>query len=209
MNYKKITKNHIKKAQQKSNWDFGNKILYDLCYNYPNHIDIDQIVAKIWLIGRAYAAAIERRKKAKEYNDAFYSEVVGPTILSSGIDQWIEDLGKFRFPTLDNIVQIATVHGNLINLLKEMTGLEKRSLASKYLHFHKPTLFFIFDSRAIGSIRKLVPPVRIKLSNKPNIDMEYTKFCFRCIILRDEIKEKYDTHLTPRAIDNILLAFEE
>ena len=209
MNPIKITKHHVKKAKQKSEWDFGNKILYDLCDNYPYHKNIDQIVAKIWLIGRSYAAAIERRKKAKEYNDTFYTEVVGPTIMKSEIDQWLETLSKFRFPTLDNIGNILTVHGSLMKLIKEMTGMEKRSLTSKYLHFHKPNLFFIYDSRAINSIRKIIPPTKTKLPMKSNIDVEYAKFCLRCIKLRDEIKEKLEKHLTPRELDKILLSISE
>lgn len=166
-------------------------------------------MAKIWLIGRSYAAAIERRKKAKEYNDTFYTEVVGPTIMKSEIDKWVEALSKFSFPTLDNIENILTVHGSLMKLIKEMTGMEKRSLTSKYLHFHKPNLFFIYDSRAMESIRKLIPPTKTKFTMRSNIDVEYAKFYFRCIKLRDEIKEKFDTHLTPRELDKILLAISE
>lgn len=201
----KLTKRHVSAAQQKSSWDFGNKILYDMCANYPTHKNVDQIVAKIWLIGRSYAAAIERRKKAKEYNDAFYTEVVGPTIRESGIDDWLKSLDEYRFPTFDNIGDILRTHGNLMNLIKEMTGMEKRSLTSKYLHFHKPNLFFIYDSRSIGSLRKLMPPTKTKLPIASEVDREYARFCLRCISLRDDIKDKFEKHLTPRELDNILL----
>ena len=66
-----LSKDHISKALQKTKWDFGNKVLYDLCENYSNHKHINQIVAKIWLVGRSYAASIERRKKANEYKDSY------------------------------------------------------------------------------------------------------------------------------------------
>jgi len=155
MKYVKLTKHHVNRAKKKSRWDLGNKILYDMCANYPYHKSIVQIVAKIWLIGKSYAAAIERRKNAKEYNEDFYTEVVGPVMMKSGIDQWIAEINRFRFPTLDNIENILAVHGSLMNLIKEMTGMGKRSLASKYLHFHKRNLFFIYDSRAMESIRTL------------------------------------------------------
>ena len=36
-----------------------------MCACYPTHKVIDQIRAKIWLIVRSYAAAIERRRKAE------------------------------------------------------------------------------------------------------------------------------------------------
>jgi hypothetical protein len=209
MKHIKITKHHVNRAIKKSRWDFGNKILYDMCANYPHHKSIDQIVAKIWFIGRSYAAAIERRKNATEYNEDFYTEVVGPVMMKSGIDQWIAEINRFRFPTLDNIEKILAVHGSLMNLIKKMTGMGKRSLASKYLHFHKPNLFFIYDSRAINSIRKLTPPTKTNLRIRTNIDVEYAKFCLRCIKLRDAIKSKFDTHLSPRELDNLLLAIAE
>lgn len=81
----------------------------------------------------------------------------------------------------------------------------KRSLSSKYLHFHKPNLFFIYDSRAMESIRKLVTPSKNKIASTENIDMEYAKYCLRCIDLREEIKERFNTYLNPRELDNILL----
>jgi len=205
----KITKFDVNASQQKSLWDFGNGILYDMCANYPAHKSVDQIVAKIWLIGRSYAAAIERRKNAKESNDVFYTEVVGPAIMKSGIDDWIKSLERYRFPTFDNIGNILGVHYNLLILLEKLTGMEKRSLTSKYLHFHKPNIFFIYDTRAIASLRKLMPPSKIKLSLESEVDREYASFCLRCIRLRDDIKGKFENHLTPRELDKLLLNFTE
>ena len=51
-----ITKELVDVAQRGTPWDVGNKVLYDLCRLYPRHEQVDQIVAKVWLIGRAYAA---------------------------------------------------------------------------------------------------------------------------------------------------------
>ena len=49
-----------KKNNQNRRWDFPNQMLYDLCSNYPSQEDAEQVVAKIWLIGRSYAASVER-----------------------------------------------------------------------------------------------------------------------------------------------------
>jgi hypothetical protein len=50
-----------------SKWDFGNEILYSMCRQNPFHDKPEIVTAKVWLIGRSYAAAIERgRKKSKE-----------------------------------------------------------------------------------------------------------------------------------------------
>lgn len=50
----------VEKALADSAWDMGNQVLYDLCRRHPGHSEPGEILAKIWLIGRSYAAAIER-----------------------------------------------------------------------------------------------------------------------------------------------------
>lgn len=49
-----------------SYWDVGNSVLYDMCRKYPNHGKEDEIIAKVWLIGCSYSAAIERRRNRQE-----------------------------------------------------------------------------------------------------------------------------------------------
>ena len=76
-------------------WDFGNNILYRMCKEYPNHNKEDVIIGKIWIIGRSYAAAIERRKNVDEYyGDDFYFDAVAPKILEIGkeLDHDIDDV---------------------------------------------------------------------------------------------------------------------
>lgn len=204
-----LNKNLIDKAQKQKGWEFGNRILYDMCRDYPNHNMRDQVIGKFWLIGRAYAAAIERRKTANESNDHFYTEKVAPTIQKSKIDIWLKSLKKIEFLSYENLRCILIVHKNLLNLIKNLTGLEKRSLSSKYLHFHFPHLFFIYDSRAVSSIRKFTSPCGNKINFGEDIDTEYAKFCLRCLKLKDEIKTKYNEELTPRELDNLLLTASE
>jgi hypothetical protein len=61
-----ITQDDVDYALAPSIWDLGNQVLYSLCQDHPGHDHGDAIVAKVWLIGRSYAAAIERRKNAKD-----------------------------------------------------------------------------------------------------------------------------------------------
>ena len=67
-----------------SRWEYGNSVLYRMCEEEPEHKQIDVIVGKIWLIGRSYAAAIERRKNAVVVGDDFYYDVVAPKMLEIG-----------------------------------------------------------------------------------------------------------------------------
>lgn len=46
----------------------GNKVLYDLCESFPMNDNVNGLIAKLWLIGRSYAASIERRNYGKEYS---------------------------------------------------------------------------------------------------------------------------------------------
>lgn len=194
----------VNKAKQKSPWDLGNKVRYELCERYPYHKAVDEILAKIWLIGGSYSVSIEKRKKALNKGDDFYTKIIVLTLKRSKIDLALEDLSNYRFPNIDNIGSILNAHKYLLNLFKDMSGMAKRSLASKYLHFHKPNLFFIYDSKAMEAIRDYTEPVRLVLEES-NIDDEYAKFCLRCINLRDEIKEEFEIHLTPRELDKFLL----
>ena len=43
-------------------WKLGNDVLYKLCAMHPRHTEDAVIIGKFWLIGRSYAAAIERRR---------------------------------------------------------------------------------------------------------------------------------------------------
>ena len=63
-------------------WDASNRVLYDQCREHPAHTDDGEVLAKIILIARVYAAAIERRRtKTDDHeNGRFYVETVAPAI---------------------------------------------------------------------------------------------------------------------------------
>jgi hypothetical protein len=200
-----LSREEIETALANDAWDLGNQVLYDLCSSHPHHKSRQEIIAKIWLIGRSYSAALERRKNKKEdsLGDLFYEDIVVPEIQKQDIDSWIEPLNKNSTP--EEIIQ---AHSKLTKIFQDITKLEKRSLASKYLHFHRPDLFFIYDSRAITAIRQITPssekllPCLLPLKQ---VDSEYLKFYRRCLWLHDDFKTKLDRKLSPREIDKVLL----
>ena len=63
-----LTKEKVNTAIAGNDWDLGNKILYDMCQQYPFHNKSSEVIAKVWLIGRSYAAAIERRKDTPKWH---------------------------------------------------------------------------------------------------------------------------------------------
>jgi hypothetical protein len=105
-------------------WQLGNEVLYRLCEEHPRHDSDDSIIAKFWLIGRAYAAAVERRKKSRDNDkefyvgDDFYTESLVPCIRKSKIDSWFEELRS------DNQImstKAAEIHKKLVTALYGIT----------------------------------------------------------------------------------------
>lgn len=196
--------------QKNSRWEFGNSILYQMCEDNPLHNDADVVIGKIWLIGRSYAAAIERRKNADNYQgDDFYYDAVAPKMLEIGkeLDSRIESLKNNTGIIADCVPEILSTHKYLMDAFMDLTGLEKRSLASKYLHFHCPEKFFIYDSRARAAIGKIVKrPNKKILLGIDDHDAEYGDFVCRMLELQEYLDEKLGVYEKPRAIDSFLLS---
>ena len=184
-----------------SGW--GNEVLYRMCNEKPLHDDIDIIGSKLWIIGRAYSAAIER--KAGAY---FKIEEAAKIIKDSDIDSHIDKIRKISRPDKNNITTILEAHKYFTEILKKATNLEKRSLASKYLHFHSPKSVFIYDSIANKKIRLLLKNKKQRFNITKFYDNEYESFCYRCIYYRDNILKNEISHFaSPRKIDMELLKY--
>lgn len=188
-------------------WDLSNEVLYDLCRKHPSHRRADEILAKILLIGRVYAAAIERRKGKTdlEENDNFYTEVVAPKLQQSDIDNWISEAKAAQPGTTSGLTVLVEVHGRTTRLFSEISNMDKRSLASKYLHFHVPKLFYIYDSRAVEAMRKFSSVLPRASKSSGMGDNEYRKFAEKCHHLSRMCEEEFKVHILPRQLDNLLL----
>lgn len=195
----------VHSVQQPWFWDFGNEVLYQLCRKHPSHSDPSIAAAKVWLIGRSYAAAIERRRITEPDPGNFYITRVAPEIVRSEIDERISALKPLRKLTHQTFPAIVETHKYVTDLFHRISGQDKRSLASKYLHFHLPALFFIYDSRAVQAMRELSAITGRASKNGAGGDNEYRKFAEKCLALREHIHAHHGVMLTPRQIDRLLL----
>ena len=200
-----LTRALVDHARTPSPWTLGNQVLYDLCKEHPRHHEVSEVIAKVWLIGRSYAAAIERRRETTEANDDFYIEKVAPIIIRSDIDAWIEAAAAYETMNEASADAVLSTHSKVTQLFSAISGLEKRSLASKYLHFHLPNLFYIYDTRAVEAMRKLSSLVGRATKGAGANDNEYRKLAGKCMRLKAHIKERFQVSLTPREIDELLL----
>jgi len=195
----------LQQAIGDSPWDLSNQILYEMCQKYPHHKNDEEIIAKVMMIGRVYSAAIERRKNVENISSVFYRGKVAPGIRKSKIDVWLNTLRSLDHPTSENCVQIIAVHKKVTDLFREISGLEKRSLASKYLHFHFPNLFFIYDSRSSNALKK-IEYSSVWNSSLVEYDRAYAKFFLRCMAFVEKVNYECDIPLTPRKLDKYLLS---
>lgn len=205
-------------SHQFSQWDLANNVIYDICQKYRLHTKADEIVAKVWIIGRTYAAAIERTSSLKvQY---FGENSVADVLQKNGeqLDRMISEIENQ--PMCENtMVGCMLLHGYLMKLFEAITGMKKRSLASKYLHFHLPNLFYIYDSNAMQSCNKKIKEMhieyksthqRIKVQLEASgqfFDYEYLNFFVKMFCLQSElaISDVGIIDHFPRIMDNLLL----
>jgi hypothetical protein len=204
-----LTKQELEKVLENNVWHYGNEILYKMCQDNFEHVKDEYILAKVLFIGRIYAAAIERRKtENNDINDNFYIDSVGPTFKNSDIDKLLKKLKSFKIVEISNIKDCLETHYYLTKVIKEITNLNKRSFVSKYLHFHLPELFYIYDTRAVDALRKFIPKVPNELKynlDSQNVDLEYAKFYCKCFELKKQIQNEFKIELTNRQLDNLLI----
>lgn len=104
--------------------------------------------------------------------------------------------------------EVVDTHLFLTNIFSDITGLNKRSLASKYLHFHAPNMFYIYDSRAIQGARDYIMPNKeLRSWLTPFGDKEYIELVIRLFTFQKYVADQFGLSVTPRVIDSFLLNY--
>lgn len=189
-----------------SMWDVGNDWLYKLCKTYPTHTNAKEVAAKIWLIGRAYSAAAERGVSGAGQSD-IYIQKLAQRFVHQCADKHLVSLPNDECKFGDYLDEVVKAHHTFEKIFSKKDELGRISLTSKYLHFHRPDLFPIYDSRAATAITKVTPDSRF-VGHEPqakHADMVYAKFCVRVAWLMEEMTRQSGRAPKLRQVDTMLL----
>lgn len=181
-----------------------------MCRKHPSHNDPKEIIMKTLIIGRVYSVQLERRKNHDQLiGDRFYEDKVIPTFMNSKLDDYISGLrGKTLTPKLFD--EIFSIHKSLMKDLHRITQMDKRSFCSKYLHFHLPQLFFLYDSRLCQSVSFLSGKITKEqketfVDTRKKYDITYVEFFLKCYNLKHELHDHLGRPLSIREFDNIMI----
>lgn len=200
-------------AREKAAIDqFGNSVLYDMCEKEPRHVDENVIKDKIWIIGRTYAASIERQGGGNAVHRRAARELM---TVGAELDSRIAKLQGVDFG-LDSIVEVLSTHDLVIRRLQEAsrkrlphTGLAVgdgaifTSFAAKYLHFHGKRAFPIYDQHAERAVKRMVKEQPKSVSS--SYDQTYEKFCRGVTAVMGELEDRFPPKLNLRELDILLV----
>jgi len=200
-----ITEQFVDSALTGEIWDLLNEELYALCEEHPHHSDPAAIAAKLCIIGRTYAAQIERRRISDSEEGDYYGSRVIPMMMASDLDSRVEELRGGCLGDVSLLPRVLETHGYLTGVFRQISGQGKRSLASKYLHFHLPELFVLYDKRAVQGLRILRRRFRKCEGLSSLCDPEFSRFATTLQDVWGEVKRSFGVELTPRQLDKALL----
>jgi len=187
---------------------FGNTILYRMCIkDAPAHVDREVVMSKCWLIGRSYSASPQRGSGTARTGQSDFWKHLADSKEWRRLDRCLKRLnGRNRFSER-YLPDILAVHAFLVRLVARQTALRNLgdrtarnhiSFASKYLHFHRPDHFPIFDSIAHRALCRRYPARRLSRGSDPF--PTYGRFCRLMLLCIAELDEEW----TLRSVDTDL-----
>lgn len=192
-----LTREFITDALSQSILDPKVRALYDLCFLHRHHQRGEIVADKLRLITRLYADSPAWPGKN------FSAEVTAHNLSRSPVDSWF---GALSTAEELNSALLLELHKRLMGVFAEQTEDEARSLASKYLHFHFPELFYVYDTRIATAISLLMEGDCGFLA-LAEFDAPYGRFHACCRRLTERIAPLVGRRLSPRELDRVLRAW--
>ncbi len=192
-----LTREFITDALSRSVLDTKARALYDLCFMYRHHMRDEIVSDKLRLITRLHSDSPAWPGKA------FSAEAAAHNLTQSPVDHWFGALSTAE--QLDSGL-LLELHKRLMGVFEGISDEEARSLASKYLHFHFPELFYVYDSRIAGALSLLMEGDCGFLA-LAEFDPAYGRFHACCRKLVERIAPLVGRALSPRELDRVLRAW--
>ncbi|MGY4663230.1 hypothetical protein ACVWZ9_004024 [Pseudomonas chlororaphis] len=134
----------------------ANRMLYQFVRDNPSNTDKAQIASKALIIGRSLSASAERRTPSEAdpvTGTANFYDLLGQAIADSMVAELLDMLDEHQELTPTLVTDVVKVHAFLCDAVTKITEKDCSSFSSKYLHFHRPKLFPMMDSRARTALK--------------------------------------------------------
>lgn len=193
-----ISREFIADTLAQSMPDPRTRALYELCFLHRHHFQDDIVADKLRMIVRLCA---ETGLNVNGFSPEFAAHRLG----RSGVDRWFAGLATAE--QLDPAL-VFEMHKRVMEVFSDLPVEQARSLASKYLHYHFPELFFLHDARVEAAAIDLGEGECGYLSRAEH-DPDYGRFFACCRKLTDRLSSLAGRRLNPRELDRVLRAWAD
>jgi hypothetical protein len=153
-------------------WRQIDKFLEDMCKKFPDHSNLNEVILKVTAIDRLYRAMLYRRRR--NYRK------IALGLMDSNIDDVLKHInGSLNLKNLPKVLEAAGIVAGFGNPKRPRYWV----FASKYLHFHKPRLFPLFDSNAKKKCNSIANRLGLRNQSKVNKN-PYEAFCRQLLALQ-------------------------
>lgn len=191
-----LTREFVTEALSLSAPDARYRALYDLCYVRRDHLRHEVVVDKLRLMMRLYA-------EQDLVPGGFSLEATTLSLQNSCVDCWFSAMASAE--TLESALALR-LHKRVMELFPGLSLQESAVLASRYLHYHFPELFYIYDSR-VEVVALVLTRGEGGWPAAADYDPGYSRFLSSCQRLVERIGPLVDRSLSPRELDLVLRAW--
>lgn len=189
-----LTREFITDALSQSILDPGVRALYDLCFMCRHHLRDEIVIDKLRLITRLHGDS------PAAPGTGFSAEAAAHNLAHSPVDHWFGALSTAEALDAGLLLEL---HKRLMGVFDDLPEESARSLASKYLHFHFPELFHVYDRRIAHALSRVMGNDCGFLA-LAEFDPAYGCFHACCRKLGDHIAPLVGRRLSPRELDTVL-----
>ena len=193
-----LTHEFITEALAGSSLEPRMRALYELCFMQRHHFSDGIVADKLRILVRLCA---ERGIRIESFSPEYFAHCLS----RAEVDRWF---GRLASAEQLDVALVLELHKRMMNVFDALPEADARSLVSKYLHFHFPDLFFIFDSRVEAASMKLGKGEFGYLALTDH-DPTYGRFYVCCRRLVDKLVSVVGRRLSPLELDRVLRAWSE